>query len=157
MTVDNLLLCLDDPVLPLFQWQDLFSVAKPRLPKLLLLEIEGIITEYESVLAAVVDSLQWDGEHVVFPATPLLEVMNRAIEVMRKLAVEDLIPSVQLFHTKTFLAICDASGFYCTPDSWTSRTLLLNNLPSVLNNGRTHFCRCLHWRKGVPFAQRWNL
>lgn len=92
--MDNVLLCLDDPVLPLFQWQDNFSVAKPRVPKLLLLEIEEIITEYETALANLADSLHWDGEHVVFPATRLLEVMKGALEVLHILVFTYFMPIV---------------------------------------------------------------
>ena len=41
--VDDLLACLDDPRLPLLQWNELYAVAQSRLPADLAAQLEHII------------------------------------------------------------------------------------------------------------------
>lgn len=80
MTIDNLLMCLDDPFLPFLQWQDRFSVAESRLPKYLQMEIEEIMSSCD--IQAAHDA-EWSGLEQVdeFPAQLLLGVMKNALKV----------------------------------------------------------------------------
>ena len=43
--VDDLLACLDDPRLPLLQWNELYAVAQSRLPSDLSAQLERTVGE----------------------------------------------------------------------------------------------------------------
>ncbi len=50
--VEDLLACLDDPRLPLLQWNELYAVAQSRLPSDLSAQLECIVGEALQSLAA---------------------------------------------------------------------------------------------------------
>ncbi|BBN00335.1 acetyl-CoA carboxylase / biotin carboxylase 1 [Marchantia polymorpha subsp. ruderalis] len=69
--VQTLLTCLDDPVLPLYQWQEKMSILGTRLPKNLKNKLDMEFREYETSFI--------DNKVVEFPAKSLKAAIEAAI------------------------------------------------------------------------------
>lgn len=83
--VEDLLGCLDDPALPLLQWNEEYAVVQARLPSGLAVCLEAAVEDYTAELnAATADD---DGAAVAaeqllaFPAAELAEAMDAALKV----------------------------------------------------------------------------
>ncbi|KAL2653562.1 hypothetical protein R1flu_021690 [Riccia fluitans] len=72
--VQSLLTCLDDPMLPLYQWQEWMSILGTRLPKDLKTQLEMEFCEYETSFA--------ENKVVEFPAKSLRGAIEAAINAV---------------------------------------------------------------------------
>ncbi|KAG0579665.1 hypothetical protein KC19_4G115000 [Ceratodon purpureus] len=70
--VKTLLSCLDDPQLPLLQWQECMAVLATRLPKELKAQLDAEFREYEA-------SFQQNGEKSDFPAKALTGIVEACL------------------------------------------------------------------------------
>lgn len=71
--LDELVLCLDSPGLPLLQWNEEFSFIENRLPSGLPLRLNAITKEHEEALN--------DRGSLEFPGRALIRIMREVVEV----------------------------------------------------------------------------
>jgi hypothetical protein len=75
--LDELLVCLDHPALPLLQWRDELSFVESRLPAGVAAKLEQATADHE---AALTSSTAFNA-HSQFPGRALINILNEAIKV----------------------------------------------------------------------------